>query len=754
MSKQSNKSEESHNENIVVVNAVENNLKGVSVSIPKKKLTVVTGISGSGKSSLVFDTIAAESRRELNETFPSFVQQYLPKYGRPHVDIIENLPVTIVIDQRKLSDNVRSTVGTYTDIYTFLRLLFSRVGKPFVGYSDSFSFNHPDGKCPKCDGLGTYSELHLDRLIDFSRSLNEDPVDFPTFHTGMWRWIRYAYSGYFDLNKKICDYSEEELDLFLYAPRAKVKNPLPRWPKTALYEGIVTRFYRSIIGRDEGKRHAKRMAEIVSVGDCPECRGTRVNERIRSCRIAGANIADVALMPLDEVLSFARSVDDPLAVDIKRELQRRLDALLEIGLGYLTLSRGTGSLSGGEAQRIKIAKHINSSLADIVYVLDEPSAGLHPHDIVRLKKAISRLMAQGNTILMVEHNPELIRMASYAIDMGPAAGEQGGEVTYAGPMAGLLATDTVTGRDMRETVPVKTDIRRPSGWISVEGGHYHNLGDLKVDIPLGVLAVFCGVAGAGKSSLGEVAMRYFDRPVIAISQKNIGISLRSTPATYMGIGDEIRKTFAGKSGVKESYFSFNSKGACPACAGRGVIVTEMAFMEDIVTVCEACGGKRYAAEVLGYLYRGRNIADVMNLTVSESMLFWQGESFGSSLRQLERVGLGYLRMNQSLSTLSGGELQRLKLASHLKETGSAYLLDEPTSGLHMEDVKKLLRLFDELVEEGNSVIVMEHNLSVVKHADWLIELGPEGGNKGGRIIFSGPPSAMLHAPKSITAKYL
>ncbi len=744
----------SDRDDIVVVNASENNLKGVSVRIPKKRLSVVTGISGSGKSSLVFDTIAAESRRELNETFPSFVQHYLPKYGRPQVDIIRNLPVTIVLDQKKLSDNARSTVGTYTDVFTFLRLLFSRVGKPFVGYSDGFSFNHPEGKCPACDGLGVRTELLLDKLIDFDKSLNEGAIDFPTFQTGYWRWIRYAYSGYFDLDKKIRDYSREELEMFLHSPQIKPKNPLPRWPKTALYEGIVPRFYRSIIGRDEGKRRGKRMRKIVTTGECSECGGSRLNERVRSCRINGMSIADVSKLPLEDLLAFVLGVEDPLAVDIRREVEKRLRAMLDIGLGYLTLSRGTGTLSGGEAQRIKIAKHINGSLADIVYVLDEPSAGLHPHDIGRLKGAILRLLEQGNTVLMVEHHPDLIRMADHIVDMGPEAGEGGGEILYAGPFEGFADAGTATSRDLAEGVAIKAELRRPHGWIEVAGEHYHNLGDLRVRIPLGVLAAICGVAGSGKSSLGEVAQRYFSQDVVAISQKNIGISLRSTPATYMDVGDEIRKLFARENRVAESYFSFNSKGACPCCKGRGVIITNMAFMEDIVSTCEVCNGTRYNEKTLSYRCRGKNVAEVMGMTVLQALDFFADRPFAHLLRRMERVGLGYLRLDQSLSTLSGGELQRLKLASHLDARGTVYILDEPTAGLHMEDVKKLLSLFDALVDEGNSVIVMEHNLAVIKRADWLIELGPEGGNKGGRLIYAGTPEGMRAAPESVTGRYL
>lgn len=739
---------------IVVKGAVENNLKNISVTIPKKKLTVVTGVSGSGKSSLVFDTIAAESRRELNGTFPSFVQHYLPKYGRPHVEKIENLPVTIVIDQKRLSDNVRSTVGTYTDIYTFLRLLFSRMGKPFIGYSDSFSFNHPDGKCPRCDGLGVFTELHIHKLVDFNQSLNQDAIDFPTFHTGAWRWKRYAYSGLFDLDKKIADYSPQELELFLHSPQIKLENPPKDWPKTALYEGIIPRMYRSIIGKDEGKRHAERMAEIVTVTDCPDCHGTRVNERVRSCKINGLSIADVVRLPLEQVLDFLHGIDDPLAADVCRELDKRIRALLEIGLGYLTLGRGTGSLSGGEAQRIKIAKHSNGALTDIVYVLDEPSAGLHPHDIDRLKAALRRLERQGNTILMVEHNPALIRMADYLVDMGPGAGAQGGQVLYTGGLDGLLQANTTTSRDLKEQVPLNRSPRKPERWLEIQNADYHNLKQVGVKIPLDVFTVICGVAGSGKSSLAEVLLRQLRQPVAAISQKNIGISLRSTPATYLGISDEIRTLFAEENKVSAAWFSFNSKGGCPVCGGKGVVVTDMSFMEDVVTVCEACGGERYNRQALGYSYREKNIAQVMNLSVEEALIFFAGQPLEKKLRRLQRVGLEYLHLNQSLSTLSGGELQRLKLASRLEERGTVYLLDEPTTGLHMEDVKKLLSLFRSLVEAGNTVIVLEHNLAMIRQADWLIELGPEGGDKGGRLLYSGPPQGMADAPESVTAPYL
>ncbi|UXN02830.1 excinuclease ABC subunit UvrA [Bartonella sp. HY406] len=739
---------------INVVNATENNLKGVSVTIPKNVITVITGVSGSGKSSLVFDTIGAESRRELNETFPSFVQRYLPRYERPHVDIIENLPVTIIINQKRLGDNARSTLGTYTDIYTFLRLLFSRIGQPFVGYSDVFSFNHPKGKCVKCDGLGVYRNIILNKLVDFDKSLNDDAIDFPTFHPGAWRWKRYAYSGLFDLDKKISDYSPEELKLFLYSPQIKLKNPPEIWPVTAKFEGIVPRMERSIINSDEGKRHAKRVDEFVVEETCPACHGTRVNEKIQSCKINGLSISDMCLLPLTELLDFIEEIKHPLAGDIKIEIRNRLSALINIGLGYLTLSRATGTLSGGEGQRVKIARHINSALSDILYVLDEPSIGLHPKDIENLTKSLFHLKSRGNSILMVEHNPALIRIAEHIIDMGPGAGENGGQIVYQGSIDGLMKADTYTGKELRQTMPIKTNARTPTKWIELKDINFHNIQGLSVDMPLGVLTVICGVAGSGKSSLMDVLLRNITQPVIAISQKHIGISIRSTLSTYMDINDHIRKLFAQANDVDLAYFSYNSKGACPICKGKGVIVTDMSFMDDIKTVCESCHGARYNDKVLKYQYRGKNIAEVIAMSVTESIAFFSDEPFVVLLQALEKVGLDYIRLNQALSTLSGGELQRLKLASYLNKKGTLFVLDEPTVGLHMEDVKKLIKLFNQLVEDGNSVIIAEHNLSVIKQADWLIELGPEAGAKGGKIIYSGALKDIHNSTSSITRQFL
>lgn len=751
--------EEINQEAIVIEGADENNLKHISLKIPKKRITIFTGVSGSGKSSLVLDTIAAKSRRELNETFPSFVQQYLPKYGRPHVDRIENLPVAIVIDQKKPAPNARSTVGTYTDIYALLRLLFSRVGRPFVGYSDTFSFNHPQGRCTRCDGLGEVTELDVHKLVDFDKSLNEDGViNYVAFKPGEWRWIRYACSGLFDLDKKIRDYSPEELDLFLYSPQIRLKNPPADWPKTAKYEGLMTRMYRSIINSEEGKLHRPILDPMTTRGVCPDCKGARLNGKVLSCRIGGKNIAEVTAMPVPEILTWLQGIADPLAADLKAALDSRLSALMEIGLGYLTLDRGMGTLSGGEAQRCKIAKYINSALSDMLYVLDEPSVGLHSRDIHLLKESVRKLRDHGNTVLLVEHHKEMIRIADHIVDMGPGSGMEGGRILYEGDYRGLLRSDTLTGRMIGEKLPLKEQVRRPSGWFRLEHARLHNLKDVTVDLPLGVLAVIAGVAGSGKSSLMECFREKYPQTageeVVYISQRNIGVSLRSTPATYLGVADDIRKLFGKESGAGVSMFAFNGKGGCPVCGGKGVIVSDMAFMDAIETVCEACGGLRYSPEALEYKVGGLNIAEAMDLTVRKASARFAGTVIERKLEPLMKVGLGYLHLNQALSTLSGGELQRMKLASYLGSKGQVFVLDEPTDGLHVKDIRQIIALFDSMVEQGNSVFLIEHNLEVLKAADYVIELGPGGGQMGGELLYSGTPAGLLNCRQSVTAPFL
>ena len=744
-------------DHIIIKDATENNLKHVTVKIPKRQITVVTGVSGSGKSSLVLDTIAAKSRRELNDTFPSFTQQYLPKYGRPHVGDIENLPIAIIIEQRKPTSNSRSTVGTYTDIYALLRLLFSRIGQPFVGYSDAFSFNHPSGSCPRCAGLGEIRELDIHKLVDFDKSLNdEDTIHYIAFGKGGWRWIRYAHSGLFDLDKKIKDYSSEELDLFLNSPQIKLKNPPSNWPKSAKYEGIIPRMYRSIINSEEGLLHAAVLNPMLTMGTCPDCGGTRLNEKIRSCKIKGVNIAEVTAMSIADCRQWMETIDNPLAEDIKRATIERLAALEEIGLGYLTLDRAIGTLSGGEAQRCKIAKYINSPLSDVMYILDEPSVGLHNHDILLMQKSVQKLKNHGNTVILVEHHKDMIKIADHIIDMGPGAGMKGGEIVFEGSYNELLHSHTLTGTSLSATSSIKEQVRQPNTFFHLENATLHNIKDLTVDLPLGVMCGIAGVAGSGKSSLMECFRKAYPQPeeIVYISQKNIGISLRSTPATYLEVADDIRKLFAKANKTKADLFSFNGKGGCPVCQGKGVIVSDMAFMDAIETTCEACGGLRYSNEVLAYKLNGLNIAEVMDMTANKASEMFAGTVIAEKLEPLRKVGLGYLHLNQSLSTLSGGELQRIKLASYLRDAGKIFIMDEPSDGLHLNDIKRILDLFDTMVEAGNTIFLIEHNLEMLKSCDYLVELGPGGGAMGGKVLFTGTPKQMLSCKASITRPYM
>lgn len=739
---------------IEIHDATQNNLKHVSLKIPKYAITVFAGLSGSGKSSLVFDTIAATSRRELNETFPSFTQQYLPKYGQPHVKQIDHLPVAIVVEQKRIGKNARSTLATYTGIYSLIRLLFSRAGKPFVGYSDTFSFNLPQGMCPTCQGLGYVDDIDAKALIDPNKSLNQGAITFVSFGPDTWRWRRYAYSGLFDNDKPIKDYSKKQLDLLLYAPQQRLHNAPEKWPRTALYEGVIPRIRRSIIGKKEAQHHQEALAKIVTRRPCPDCGGTRLRPEVLTCKINGRNIADVLSMDLISALKFLHSIQVPLVSDVIREVAIKIQSLIDIGLGYLTLDRSTETLSGGETQRIKIAKFLTSALVDMVYILDEPSVGLHPHDIQLIKNALINLKNKGNTIIVVEHNPELIPIADYVVEIGPKAGRGGGQVTFTGTYQDLLNSDTLTGHYLKQPLTYRQP-RSADSAISLNHVTTHNLKDVSVKVPLGIETVISGVAGSGKSSLVDALRSKLTVPYIDLAQGAIGTNIRSTPVTYLNILDDIRKLFAKANGVGTSLFSYNGKGACPRCKGKGVTITNMAFMDPVVQECEMCHGKRYNDEALSYKYHSKDINEVLTMPIEAAIPFFTDVAeIHHKLMNMQKVGLDYLTLGQPLTTLSGGELQRLKLAVQLNKTGTVYLLDEPTAGLHMKDVAKLLTLFDELVNAGNTLIIVEHNLEVISQADWLIDVGPDAGIYGGQILFSGIPQAAQNEPASRTGAAL
>ena len=736
---------------ISIHGARENNLQNIDLDIPKHKTTVFVGLSGAGKSSLVFDTLAAVSRRELNETFPSFTQQYLPKFGQPDFDSIEHLPVAIVVEQKPIGRNSRSTLATYTGIYSVLRLMFSRIGKPWVGYSEWFSFNLPQGMCPKCQGLGFVDDVDESQLIDPNKSLNEGAMTFTGFQPGTWRWNEYGHSGLFDLDKKIKDYSQEEYDLFMHAPRQKLKNPPAEWGKTALYEGLVPRMMRSVIHSASGRHHQAALAKIVTRKTCPVCHGTRLNQAALKGKIAGKNIAEVSSMDLVNVLSFLDSITDVKAKTMVRELRSKVQALVDIGLGYLSLDRGTDTLSGGEAQRIKIAKYLTSSLSDLVYVLDEPSVGLHPHDIQLITKSLAKLKEHGNTIVLVDHNPAIIRAADYAVEIGPKAGKGGGQVTFTGTYPELVKSNTITGKMLREPTTFRKP-RKPKGWLQVTDVTSHNLQDVSAKIPKGVMTVVSGPAGSGKSTLvNAIKQQVADQDYIDLSQDAVGINIRSTPATYLKILNPLRKLFGDANNVSTQLFSYNGKGACPRCKGKGVTITEMAFMDPVIQVCELCGGKRYSQEALQYKYHGKDISEVLNMSISDTLDFFQDvPTIYKKVSLLNQVGLGYLNLSQAMTTLSGGEVQRVKLAMELDHTGSIYFLDEPTTGLHLNDTKRLIDLFEGLVDKGNTLILIEHNLSLISQADWLVDMGPDAGKYGGQVCFEGTPKDSLNHAKSRT----
>lgn len=743
---------------IRVHGANQNNLKNINVDIPKHKLTVFTGRSGSGKSSLVFSTLAAESERLLNETYSSYIQNQLTQYEKPDVDQIEHLPVAMVINQKRLGGNSRSTVGTISDIYASVRLLWSRIGEPFVGYSSVFSFNNPSGMCPTCQGLGYVEDIDLNELLDYDKSLNEDAIKFPSFRPDSWRGKRYLYSGLFDNDKKLKDYTKEEMDTFLYTKPKKLKNPPDNWPKTAKFEGLIHRFRRSFLLNDnfEKKRFLEDVNRVVTTHKCPTCDGKRLNKKVLSCKINNLSITDFTALPIDEAITFLENIQDKKANYIIKPLREQLQALSYVGLNYLTLDRQTPSLSGGESQRIKLIRHLNSPLTDLVYIIDEPSVGLHPEDIEKINDIMKSIRDKGNTVLVVEHDPDVIRIADHVIDIGPEAGKHGGEITFTGTYQELLDTHTATGKALNRSHHIKKNIRQPENFIHLKNINNNNLKNVSIDIPKNILSVLTGVAGSGKSSLLKAGL-YNRSDTTFIDQKPVHASNRSNLLTYMDLFDEVREFYSNETGLKKSMFSYNSEGACPECNGKGVIKTELAFMPDFSQICEVCKGTRYRPEVLAAKVNGYSIADVLALTVEEGIdMFSHNHKIYSRLNHLQATGLHYMTLGQSLDTLSGGEIQRVKLSRYLDQsaTDEIFVFDEPTTGLHEDDIPTLLSCFEQLIEQGNTVIIIEHNLTMMTHADWIIDVGPGAGMNGGHILYSGPPQGILHVDNSFTAKHL
>ncbi|MFC8132173.1 ATP-binding cassette domain-containing protein [Streptomyces sp. NPDC057302] len=742
---------DSHNV-IQVRGARENNLRDVSLDIPKRRLTVFTGVSGSGKSSLVFGTIAAESQRLINETYTAFIQSFMPSQGRPDVDGLRNLSAAIVVDQERMGANSRSTVGTATDAYTMLRIIFSRLGVPNIGTSGAFSFNLPEGMCPQCEGTGEASTIDVDQLLDRELSLNEGAITVPYYAVDSWGWQILVNSGFHDPDKKLKDFTEQEWADLLHKAPVKVKVGSNGFT----YEGLIAKMQRTWLAKDRDalQSHIKAFVDrAVVFARCPLCAGTRLTAAALSSRIDGLNIADCSSMQISDLAGFVRGLDDPAVAPLIASLRELLESLVEIGLGYLSLDRTSGSLSGGEAQRVKMVRHLGSSITDVTYVFDEPTIGLHPHDIRRMNDLLIRLRDKGNTVLVVEHKPEVIAIADHVVDLGPGAGTAGGEICFTGDVAGLRASGTLTGRHLGHRAQLREQVRVPKGQLSIKGADLHNLKDVEVDIPLGVLAVVTGVAGSGKSSLIHGYLSGRDGVVVA-DQSPIRGSRRSNPATYTGLLGPIRTAFAKANGVKAALFSANSEGACPKCNGIGLIYTDLAMMAGVASICEACEGERFTAEVLTYRLRGKNISEVLGMSVAEAYDFFPSGQAHTILGRLSDVGLGYLRLGQPLNTLSGGERQRLKLAIHMAEKSSTYVLDEPTTGLHLADVDKLLALLDRLVDDGNSVVVIEHHQAVMAHADWIIDIGPGGGHDGGRVVFTGTPATLVAEARTVTAQHL
>ncbi|WP_419994931.1 ATP-binding cassette domain-containing protein [Streptomyces boninensis] len=765
--------------------ARENNLKDVDVELPKRRLTVFTGVSGSGKSSLVFDTIAAESQRMINETYSTFVQGFMPTMARPEVDVLDGLTTAITVDQQRMGADPRSTVGTATDANAMLRILFSRLGKPHIGPSSAFSFNvasvsasggitvdrgadktktekvtftRTGGMCTRCEGRGKVSDIDLTQLYDDSKSLSEDPFTIPTYTGDGWVVRVIRDSGFFDPDKPIRDYTKKERHDFLYREQCKVKIS----GVNLTYEGLIPKIQKTFLSKDREQMQPHIRAFVdraVTFAECPECDGSRLSEAARSSKIKKVSIADACAMEIRDLAEWVRGIKDSSVAPLLTALQQTLDSFVEIGLGYLSLNRASGSLSGGEAQRVKMIRHLGSSLTDVTYVFDEPTVGLHPHDIQRMNNLLLRLRDKGNTVLVVEHKPEAIAIADHVVDLGPGAGTAGGTVCYEGTVEGLRASDTITGRHLDDRAALKDSVRTPKGTLEIRGAKANNLKDVDVDIPLGVLTVVTGVAGSGKSSLIHGSLGASNDDVVSVDQTAIRGSRRSNPATYTSLLEPIRKAFAKANGVKPALFSANSEGACPTCNGAGVIYTDLAMMAGVTTTCEECEGKRFQASVLEYTFGGKDISEVLAMPVTEAVDFFatgdaKTPAAHKILQRLSDVGLGYLTLGQPLTTLSGGERQRLKMATHMSDKGGIYVLDEPTTGLHLADVEQLLGLLDRLVDSGKTVIVIEHHQAVMAHADWIIDLGPGAGHDGGEIVFEGTPAALVKDRSTLTAEHL
>ena len=741
-------------DHIIIRGLRQNNLKNVSLDIPKGKIIVFTGVSGSGKSSIVFDTIAAESQRQMNETYTAFMRGRLPKYEKPKVECIDNLSASVIVDQARLGGNARSTVGTISDMYAALRLLYSRIGEPYAGTASYFSFNDPNGMCRTCSGIGKILDLDIERAIDPNKSWNESMLSLPAFGVGNYYWRQYTGSGLFDLDKKYRDYTPEERNLLLFGSRQP-----DGLRENKRVEGIKTQFQRLCLmkGPEEQNDYTlRKLNQFMEEKTCPACGGRRLNPKTLSCKVAGYSIDQMCAMEFTQLVKVLSTITDPRAKTVVDALTASLTRMIDIGLPYLSMDRESSTLSGGEAQRLKLVRYMGSSLTGMTYIFDEPSTGMHPRDVYRMTRLLKSLRDKGNTVLVVEHDRDVISIADEVIDVGPLAGKNGGEILFQGSYEALLLSGTRTGEAMKQIVPLKETLRTPKAFLPIRNACIHNLKNVSVDIPLNVLTVVTGVAGSGKSSLirDVFARQYADR-VVLVDQSPVTATGCSTPATFLGFFDEIRKVMATENGVEPALFSFNSKGACPCCGGRGVIVTELVFMDPVTTVCEACEGKRYSEKALSYSYKGKNIVDILNMSAAEACEFFKdNRKLHKALSAMLEVGLPYLSLGQPLSTLSGGERQRVKLAKDLDKKGNIYVLDEPTTGLHASDVCKIMALLDSLVDRGNTVIVIEHNLDVMKQADWLIDVGPDGGTAGGEIVFSGTPKMMAEQAQTITAEYL